>query len=99
MDAVTPCVAKCLNNLGLAGNLIRIVRFERAVCCGPLEVAVELDAIGRVEVDALHFATQALALGETGHHLKRVAEDHAVTPVLIMLIELGLIYTVRDAVE
>ena len=44
----------------------------------PLEVRVELDAVGRVEVDALHLAAQPLALGERCHHLQAVAEDHPV---------------------
>ena len=35
----------------------------------PLEVGVELDAIGRIEVDALDLAAQAFALSETGHDL------------------------------
>ena len=67
---------------------------------GPLEIAVEFDAVGRVEVDALHLAAQALALGEARHDLKRVAEDHAVRPVLVVLIELGLgFHVLGHAVE
>ena len=42
---------------------------------------------------------QALALGQAGHHLEGVAEDHAVRPVLVVLVELGLVDAVRDAVE
>jgi hypothetical protein len=30
----------------------------------PLEVAVEFDAVGRIEIDALHLAAQPFALGE-----------------------------------
>ena len=35
----------------------------------------------------------------TGHHLERVAEDHAVRPVLVVLVELGLVHTGGYAVE
>ena len=66
---------------------------------GPLKVAVELDAVGRIDVDTLHFAAQSLALCERSHHLQRVAEDHAVRPVLIVLIELSLVHTGGYAVE
>ena len=54
---------------------------------------------GRIEVDALHLAAQPLALGEAGHDLQAVAEDHAVGPVLVVLIEVGLVGVLGDAVE
>ena len=63
------------------------------------KLRVELDAVGRVDVDALHLAAQALALGQAGHHLQRVAEDHAVRPVLVVLVELGLVGALGHAVE
>ncbi len=43
--------------------------------------------------------SSALALGEASHDLQRVAEDHAVRPVLIVLIELGFVHALGDAVE
>ena len=66
---------------------------------GPLEVGVEFDAVGRVDVDALHLAAQPLALGERGHDLEAVAEDHAVGPVGVVLVELGLGVLGGQAVE
>ena len=66
---------------------------------GPLEIGVELDAVGRVNVDALDFAAQALALGERGHDLEAVAEDHAVGPVGVVLVELGGAGVFGQAVE
>ncbi len=42
---------------------------------------------------------QALALGQAGHDLEGVAEDHAVGPVLVVLVELGLVHALGDAVE
>ena len=47
----------------------------------------------------MHAPAQALAPGQAGHDLEGVAEDHAVGPVLVMLVKLGLIDTFGDAVE
>ena len=99
VDAVAPGVAEGFDLLGLAGDVVGLAVLHVAAGGGPLEVAVELDAVGRVEVDALHLAAQALALGQAGHDLEGVAEDHAVGPVLVVLVELGLVHAVRDAVE
>ena len=95
VDAVAPGVAERLDLLRLAGDVVGVAVLHVAAGGGPLEVAVELDAVGRVEVDALHLAAQALALGQAGHHLERVAEDHAVRPVLVVLVELGLVDALR----
>ena len=40
-----------------------------------------------------------LALGERRHHLEAVAEDHAVRPVGVVLVELGPRLVARQAVE
>jgi hypothetical protein len=45
------------------------------------------------------FAAQALALRQAGHHLERIAEDHAVGPVLVVLVEVGLVRVLGHAVE
>ena len=42
---------------------------------------------------------QALTFGKTRHHLQGIAEDHAVRPVLIVLIEVCLIRIFWHAVE
>ena len=47
----------------------------------------------------MHLAAQALALGEGGHDLEAVAEDHAVGPVGVVLVELGLGVLGGQAVE
>ena len=70
MDAVAPGVAEGFDLLGLAGDVVGVAVLDVAAGGGPLEVAVELDAVGRVEVDALHLAAQALALGQAGHDLE-----------------------------
>jgi len=52
-----------------------------------LPIRVKFDSVGRVEINALHLTAQTLALGKARHHLQAVAEDEAVRPVLIVLIE------------
>jgi hypothetical protein len=99
VDAVAPGVAEGFDLLRLAGDVVGLAVLHVAAGGGPLEVAVELDAVGRVEVDALHLAAQALALGQAGHHLEAVAQDHAVGPVLVVLVELGLVRSLGNAVE
>jgi hypothetical protein len=48
------------------------------------EIPVELDPVGRVELDGLHLA----ALRQRGHHLQAVPQDHPVRPVRVTLVEL-----------
>ena len=60
---------------------------------------VEPDAVGRVDVDALHLALQPLTFRERGHHLQAVAEDHAVLPIPVVLVELGAVGALGQAVE
>ena len=64
VDAVAPGVAEGFDLFGLAGDVVGVAVLDVAAGGGPLEVGVELDAVGRVEVDALDLAAQALALGE-----------------------------------
>ncbi|MCG8350545.1 MAG: hypothetical protein MI924_22485, partial [Chloroflexales bacterium] len=99
MDAIAPGVAEGFNLFWLAGNVGGFTVLDIAAGGAPLEVAVELDAVGRVDVDALHFAAQALALGQASHHLERITQDHAVGPVLVVPVELGLLDAGGDAVE
>src|SRR5437879_2557366 len=99
VDAVAPRIAEGFDLLRFAGYVVGPSILYVAAGGGPLEVAVELDAVGRVEVDALHLAAQALALGQAGHDVERVAEDHAVGPVLIVLVEVGPVHALGHAVE
>ena len=99
MDAIAPGIAKRLDLLGLARDVLLLAVLHVAAGGAPLKIAVEFDAVGRVEVDALHLAAQGLALGQAGHDLQAVAQDHAVGPVLVMLVELGLVHALGDAVE
>ena len=88
MDAQLPRVAEGLDLLDLAGDVLELAVLDVALAGRRLPVRSELDAIRRVEVDHLHLAPEALALGQAGHHLERIAEDHAVRPVGLVLVEL-----------
>ncbi len=99
MNAVAPGIAEGFDLLRLAGDVVGVAIFHVAAGGGPLEVGVEFDAVGRIEIDALHLAAQPFALGQGGHHLKAVAQDHAVAPVLVVLVELRLIDAFGYAVE
>jgi hypothetical protein len=99
MDAIAPGVAECLHLFGLTGDVADIPVLHVAAGGGPLKITIESNTIGRVEVDALHLAAQALAFGEARHHLERVAKDHAVRPILIVLVKLGLVRALGNAVE
>ena len=57
------------------------------------------NAVGRVDVDALHLALQPLPLGQGGHHLEAIAENHAVLPVAVVLVELGAVGALGYAVK
>src|SRR5256885_7945647 len=99
MDSISPCVTKRLHLFRFACDMRRISIFRIAVRRTPLEVAVELDAVGGINVYALNLSAQTLALGETRHYLEGIAKNHPIRPVLVVLVELGLVYTLRDAIE
>ena len=99
MDTVLPCVAEGLDLLGFAGDVVGLAVLDVAAGGGPLEIGIKLDAVRRVEVDALDFAFQAFAFGEGGHDEQAVAENHAIGPVLVVLVKFGFVHAGRDAVE
>ena len=79
--------------------MLHLAVLDVAAGGGPLEIAVELDAVGRVEIDALHLAPETFALGQAGHDLERVAKNHAVRPVLIMFVKFCFVDAFGNAVE
>ena len=99
VNAVAPSVTEGLDLFRFAGDVGGVAVFDVPAGGGPLEVGVELDAVGRVDVDTLHLATQSFALGEGGHHLQTVAEDHAIGPVGVVLVELGAGVFIRQPIE
>ena len=99
VDSVPPCVPERLHLLRLPGDVLRLAVLHVAAGGGPLEVRVELDAVRRIEVDALHLAAKTFALRQRRHHLQAVAENHPVGPVGVVLVELGAGILVGQPVE
>ncbi len=99
VDAQLPGVAERLDLLRLPGQILGLGVLHVALAGAHLPVAAELDAVGRVEVDALHMAAQPLLLREAGHYEEAVAEDQPVRPVLVVLVELQLLGEVVQPVE
>ena len=56
VNSITPRVAERLDLLGLASDVFGFAVLDVSAGGGPLEVGVELDAVGRIKVDALHLA-------------------------------------------
>ena len=70
VDSVAPGVAEGLDMYRFTGDVGGIAVFDVPTGGGPLEVGVELDAVGRIEVDALApFHAVLLSLCERGHYL------------------------------
>src|SRR6266567_9510551 len=99
MNAVAPSIAKRLYLLGFAGDVVGVAVLYLPARRGPLKIRIELDPIWRVEVNALYLTAQPFALRERSHDLQAVAEDHSVGPVGVVLIELGLCFDGREAIE
>ena len=99
VDAIAPGVAEGFDLLGFAGDVIGLAVLDVAGGGGPLEVGVELDAVGWIEVEALDFPAQAFALGEGGHDLEAIAQDHAVLPMTLVAVEIGGFRVFGQAVE
>src|SRR5579872_3718587 len=89
VDTIAPGVAEGLDLLGLAGDVLDISVPDVAAGGGPLKIGIEFDAVRRIEVNALDFAAKTLALGQRCHYLQAIAEDHAIAPVGVVLVELG----------
>ena len=95
MDPEFPGVAERLDLLGLARGVLELAVLDVALARRDLPVRAELDAVRRVDVDHLNLAAELLSLGERRHHLEAVAEDHAVRPVGVVLVEVDLLEVVE----
>ena len=93
VNAQFPGVAKGLHLFGFAGEGVVIAVLHGAVVEANLPVRAVFDAVGRVEVDALHQAGHTFAFEERGHHQQAVALDEAVGPAV------GVGVVVGDLVE
>ena len=63
MNAVLPGVTERFHLLGLATDVGLLAVLHITALRGNLPVAVELDPVGRIKIDALNLAFQPLALG------------------------------------
>ncbi len=96
VQAQLPRVAVGFHHLRLAREVLVVSVRDVALAHERLEVAAELHAVGRVDVDHLHLAAQSLVVQERVHHDERVAEDQAVHPLVGILV--GLEHLVGDRV-
>ena len=62
MYAIPPGVPESLHLLRFAGDMVSLAILDIAACRRPLEIAVELDPIGWIDIDTLHLAAQPLPL-------------------------------------
>jgi hypothetical protein len=70
----------------VVGPCVFVVVADVALADEGLKVRAELHAVGRVDVDHLHLAAEALVVQERVHHDERVAEDHPVDPIVAILV-------------
>jgi len=64
MNAIAPGVAKRLDLLGFARDVVGVAVLDVAAGRGPLKIRVEFDSVRRIEVNALHLPAQPFALSE-----------------------------------
>src|SRR5215469_6491370 len=88
VDAMFPYVTECLNLLDFTGRVFKFAVSNIPFTGGHLPVAAELDAVWRIYVDHLDLAAQSLALCKAGHDVERVAKNHAVRPVGLVMVKI-----------
>ena len=87
MDTECPCIAVGFDLFPFAGQILLSVLYI-ALKNGGLEVGGEFDAVGWVDVDHLHFTGEVFSVCEGAHYGKAVAEDEAVCPIYVVLVEI-----------
>ena len=87
MNPQLPRVAKSLDLLGLADEVLDLVVFHVAPTGGHLPIAPEFYAIRRINIDGLDATTHAFFFQERIHHEQRVPEDHPIAPIVFVFIE------------
>nr|WP_236691025.1 hypothetical protein [Levilinea saccharolytica] len=87
-----PGIAKGLNLLRLAGQVFFLAVLHIPFARAHLPVRAKLDAVGRVHVNHLHLALQALLFRQAGHHQQAVAQNHAVGPVLLVMVKIHQVF-------
>jgi len=86
VQAELPGVAVGLDHFRFAGHVFVVIVGDVALADERLEVAAELDAVGRVHVDHLHLAAKAFVAQQRVHGHQGVAQHHPVRPVVLVLI-------------
>ena len=86
MDAQLPGVPVRLHHLRLAHHVFVVAVGHVALAHEGLEVRAELHRVGRIHVDGLHLAAEALVSGEGVHHHQGIAEDQPVHPPVAVLV-------------
>src|SRR5437016_1800679 len=99
MDSIFPCVAESLHLFWLTADVLALAVLDIPGKRRNLPIGIEFDAVGRIDVDALDLPAQVLALGEACHHVQAVAENHAVRPMLTMLVELEPRLRIGQSIE
>jgi len=87
-----PGIPKGFDLLGLTGQVLLFAVLHLAFARAHLPVGAKLNPIGRVHVDHLHLALQGLFLRQGGHHQQAVAQDHAVGPVLLVMVKIHQLF-------
>ena len=87
MDAQLPGVPEGLDHLGFLGQILILSILDRTLTDEGLKVAAVLDAVGRVDVDHLHPAGQALLVQQAVHHQQAVAGHQPVGPAALVAVE------------
>ena len=99
MNAILPSISERLHLLRFAANALSLSLFNLYTRSRYLPIGIEFDAVRRININALHLPAQMLALGEARHHKQAVAEDHAVRPMLVVLVEFKLGFRIVEPIE
>ncbi len=98
MYSVCPRVPESAHDLRLATLKFPFAILNVAISRRDLPIRVEFNPIRSVHVDALDLASKCFFFGEAGHDVQGIPEDHAVRPMLIVLVEIQPILLV-DPIE
>ena len=90
VDAPLPSVAEGRNHARFGGHVFVLAVLYVALMDGGHKVGAELDAVGRVHVDALYLSGQPFVLEQGVHHQKGIARNHTVRPLHGMVVGIDL---------
>src|ERR1022692_2436607 len=64
MDPISPGIPESLFLLGFACDVCEFPIIDGAAGCRPLEIRIELDPVGRIDIDALNLTSKPFALSQ-----------------------------------